>query len=353
MATTRDIALLRLAALGLAGPGFGTASEAVRWLTAVQAQDHPGALTSVALRTRAAGRAEVEAALDDGKIVRSWPMRGTLHFVAAEDLPWMLEVTGERALRGQNTRRRQLGLTDEVLARGRELAVAALAGGSGLTRRELFAVWEEAGIATAEQRGAHLVLHLAQTGVICLGPAYGGQQRFVLLGEWVPRPRRLEREEALAELALRYFRGHGPATVADLARWTKLTLTDARAGLAAVRDELESLVVDGTEYLMDPRTPARLDAHRERARGVHLLPGFDEYLLGYGDRTAALPAKHADRIVPGGNGMFRPTVVVHGQVVGTWRRTGKGDDRTVEAEPFTAFTEGVEEELAKAYASLP
>lgn len=352
MATARDIALLRLAAQRLAGPGFGTAGEAVRWLTAVQAQDYPGALASVALRVRAAGRAEVEAALDAGEVVRSWPMRGTLHFVAAEDLPWMLPVTAERAWQAQRSRRAQLGLTDDVLARGRERATAALSGGRGLTRRELFAVWEEAGITTAEQRGAHLLVHLAQSGVICLGPVAGAQQRFVLLEEWVPRPRRLERDEALAELALRYFRGHGPATVADLARWTKLTLTDARAGLAAVRGELEPLVVDGTEYLMDPRTPARLDRHRERARGVMLLPGFDEYMLGYGDRTAALPAEHAehaDRIAPGGNGVFRPTVVAGGQVVGTWRK-GRGG---VEAAPFTAFADGVEQEVAKAYAALP
>jgi len=350
MASTRDVALLRLAALRLAGPGFGTPAEAVRWLAAVQAQDYPGALTSVALRTRSAGRPEVEAALDAGAVVRSWPMRGTLHFVAAEDLPWMLAVTGARTERGMATRRRQLELTDDVLARGRELAETALSGGRGLVRRELFAVWEAAGIATAEQRGAHLLLHLAQTGVVCLGPVAGGGQRIVLVEEWIREPRGLEREEALAELALRYFRGHGPATVADLARWTKLTLTDARAGLALVRDELETLVADDTEYLMDPRTPALLARHRERARGVILLPGFDEYMLGYGDRTAALPAEHADAIVPGGNGMFRPTVVSDGQVVGTWRAEKGGG---VAATPFTAFAEGVAEEVAKVYAALP
>lgn len=350
MTTTRDIALLRLAALGLAGPGFGTAAEAVRWLTAVQAQDYPGALMAVALRTRAGTRAQVEAALDAGEVVRSWPMRGTLHFVAAEDLAWMLSVTGERAVRAQRTRRARLGLDEDVLARARERAESALSGGPGLPRRELFAVWEAAGIDTAGQRGAHLLVHLAQTGVICLGPVAGREQRFVLLEEWVPKPRRLDREEAVAELALRYFRSHGPATVADLARWTKLTLTDARAGLAAVHGELERLVVDGAEYYLDPRTPAVLDRNRERARGVVLLPGFDEYMLGYGDRSAALRSEHADRIVPGGNGMFLRTIVADGQVVGTWSTDRKGG---IVATPFTAFAEGVADEVAKAYAALP
>lgn len=350
MTSTRDIALLRLAALGLAGPGFGTATDTVRWLTAVQAQDYPGALTAVALRTKAAGRAEMEAALDAGEVVRSWPMRGTLHFVAAEDLAWMLAVTGERAVGAQRTRRARLGLTDGVLARARELAESALSGGPGLPRRELLGVWEAAGIDTAGQRGAHLLVHLAQTGVLCLGPVTGREQRYVLLEEWVPEPRRLDREEAVAELALRYFRSHGPATVADLARWTKLTLTDARAGLAAVRGELDSLVVEDTEYYLDPRTPAVLDHNRERARGVVLLPGFDEYMLGYGDRSAALPTEHAGRIAPGGNGMFLRTIVADGQVVGTWSTDRKGG---IAATPFTAFAEGVEEEVAKAYAALP
>ena len=353
MTTHRDIALLRLAAQRLVGPGLATPADAVRWLLAAQAQDLPGALTSVALRTRAAGRADVEAALDRGEVVRSWPMRGTLHVVAADDLGWLSGLAAARAARGQRARRAQLGLDDTALDRARELAAEALAGGKRLTRAELYAAWSAAGIATDGQRGVHLIYHLAQAGVVCLGPLDGGEQRLVLVDEWVPGARRPAREEALAELALRYFRGHGPATVADLARWTKLPLTDTREGLSAVRDRLERLVVDDTEYFMDPETPALLAAHRERAGGVLLLPGFDEFLLGYADRGAALPAAHAERIVPGGNGVFRPTIVLDGQVVGTWRHTGRGAKRTVDATPFTPFPEGVTDEVTKAYAALP
>jgi hypothetical protein len=353
MTTTRDLALLRLVALRLAGPGSAAPAEAVRWLLAAQAQEFPGALTSVALRTRAAGRAGVVAALDAGEIVRSWPMRGTLHFVVAADLPWLLELTAVRALRGHETRRRQVGLAEADLARARDLAAEALAGGPGLVRKELFAVWEAAGIATGDQRGAHLIYYLAQSGALCLGPVAGAEQRFVLVEEWVQGARRPPREEALAEFALRYYRSHGPATLPDLARWGKLTLTDARAGLAAVRDRLERVSVGDTDYFMDPETPALLDAHRERAGGVLLLPGFDEFMLGYGDRSAALPTEFAELIVPGGNGMFRPTVVAGGQVVGTWRHEGRGEKRTLAATPFTAFGAGVTEEMAKAYDGLP
>lgn len=325
----------------------------MQWLLAAQAQDLPGALTSVALRTRAAGRADVTAALDRGEIVRSWPMRGTLHLMASDDAGWLSALAAARAARGQNARRVQLGLDDATLDRAHELAAGSLAGGKRLTRAELFAVWSGAGIATDGQRGVHLIYHLAQAGLVCLGPLDGGEQRLVLVEEWVPGARRPEREEALAELALRYFRSHGPATVADLARWTKLTLTDVRAGLTAVRDRLERVVVDDTEYFMDPETPTLLAAHRERAGGVLLLPGFDEFLLGYADRGAALPPEHAGRVVPGGNGVFRPTIVRDGQVIGTWRHTGRGAKRTIEPTPFTRFPDGTIGEVTKAYAALP
>jgi hypothetical protein len=175
----------------------------------------------------------------------------------------------------------------------------------------------------------------------------------VRLDGWIRRPRRLEPEAAHAELALRFFTGHGPATVQDLVRWSGSTARAVRAGLAQVRDRLEAVSVEGTEYLMDPETLDRLAAAREEADGVLLLPGFDEFVLGYGDRTAVVPAEFAQRIVPGGNGMFRATVVHAGQVVGTWKWTGRGAKRTVEAEPFTTFPEKVRTAVPEAAAQLP
>ncbi|HEX6499115.1 MAG TPA: winged helix DNA-binding domain-containing protein [Micromonosporaceae bacterium] len=353
MTTPHEIALLRLAAQRLAGPALPSAADAVRWLTAMQAQDFNGALTSVALRTAGGSRDMVEAALDDGEIVRSWPMRGTLHLVAAEDLPWMLALTAPRVLAGAARRRAQLELDEATLERARDLAVAALGGGRELRRDDLLAVWRDGGLTTTGQRGYHMLWHLAHLGTLCFGPVRGGDQRIVLLDEWIRKPRRLAGEEALGELALRYFRGHGPATVKDLARWASLTLTDARAGAALARPRLARLDVDGVEHLMHPRTPEVLDACRGRARGVFLLPGFDEYLLGYGDRGAMLPPEHADRIVPGGNGMFKPTVVSDGRVVGTWRHNGRGTKRAVQATPFETFSGEVVEAIAQVYATLP
>ena len=211
----------------------------------------------------------------------------------------------------------------------------------------------DGGIDVTGQRGIHLLGHLSQTGTLCLGPREDGEQQFVLLDEWIRAPRRLERAEALAELALRFFRGHGPATVKDLARWAFLTMADVRAGLAAVQDELLSLEVDGVEYLLDPETPDLLAGCRGEACGTFVLPGFDEFVLGYGDRGAVVDREHFERIVPGGNGMFRPTVVHQGRIVGTWGYTGRGAKRTVTAAPFARFPPGVAARVPELVAALP
>jgi hypothetical protein len=348
-----DIGLLRLAAQRLAAPGLATPGEAVRWLTALQAQDPAGALVSVALRAAAGTRQSVDAAMSAGEIVKSWPMRGTLHLAPAEDLGWMLRLMTPRVIASTAARRAQLGLDEATLDQARRLAEKALAGGERLRRDDLMAVWDGEGLSTPGGRGYHLLAYLAQTGVVCFGPVAGGEQLVVLVDEWIPRPRDPDREEALGELALRYFRSHGPATVKDFIRWTNLVAADARAGLALARPGLARIEVDRVEYFMDPGTPDLLDACRRRARGVFLLPGFDEYILGYGDRTAVLPAEFANLVVPGANGMFRPTVVSAGQVVGTWRHTGRGAKRTVEATPFTSFTATAEKGIPQAYARLP
>jgi hypothetical protein len=236
-------------------------------------------------------------------------MRGTLHLVAADDLGWMLGLTGQRMVRAAEGRRRQLGLTPEDFARAEEVARAELSGGRHASRAELLAAFDSGGMATAGQRGVHALGQLAQLGVL----VQSARERWTLLEEWVPRPRRLEPDEALREFALRYMLGHGPATARDFAWWSSLTLTDARAGLAAAGDELERIEVDGETYYLRPGLePA--------PRAVHLLPGFDEFVLGYTDRTAQLPKEHWLTIVPGGNGVFLSTIVVDGQIVGTWKR---------------------------------
>lgn len=280
----------------------------------MQGQDLPGGKWSVGLRAPGCTLADVEAAFTRGEIIRSWPMRGTLHLVAAQDIGWMLSLTAERTLRSLTTRHRGLDIVDATIADAGEVASSLLTGGRSATRAELFAAFEKAGIATGGQRGPHLLGALHQTRLLCLGPIQGTEQVVVLLDEWVPDPHEYDRDEALGEFVRRYFRSHGPATIRDFAWWTKLPLRDAKAGLAVAGDDLEELVVDDVSYWMAPGLT------EAPTSSVRLLPGFDEYLLGYTDRSAGLDAGYAQAIVPGSNGMFLPTVVVDGRVVGTWRR---------------------------------
>ncbi|WP_411698486.1 winged helix DNA-binding domain-containing protein [Conyzicola sp.] len=331
----RDIALLRLGTQRVSRAAVADASPAdtVRHLLAMQAQDFAGAKWSVGVRTPGSTDAAIEAALAAGEIVRSWPMRGTLHFVPPADLGWMLSLTSARTIRSAAGRHRQLELVEADFERARDIAVAELHGGRALSRADLLERFETGGISVAGQRGVHLIARLALWGVLVFGPLRAGeagkanQQTFVLLDEWVTAPRTLERDEALGEFALRYFTGHGPATVRDFAWWSSLTLGDARAGLAIARDRLDELDLGGTQYFV-PRDAAAATSE------VLALPGFDEYLLGYQDRGAVLAQEHSELIVPGKNGMFMPTIVVGGEVVGTWRRTITAKGVTVEPQPF-------------------
>ncbi len=301
----------------------------------MQGQDLPGARWSVGLRVAGATLADVDAAFDAGEVVRSWPMRGTLHLVLAEDLRWMLDLTAQRSLASAAQRRAVLGITEAEVERARELAVDALPGRTALSRGSLLAAIDAGGVSTAGQRGYHLLWYLAQTGTLVLGPSDGTRQTFARLDAWVRAPRRLERDEALTELALRYFRSHGPATIADLARWSGLTMRDVRRGTALAGTGLASIEAGGVPYHLALET---LDAPPPGAGGVLLLPGFDEYLLGYRDRSAMLAPEHAQAIVPGSNGMFKPTIVIDGEVVGTWSRRSTSREVRVEAAPLAPLS---------------
>lgn len=314
MATMTRIRSGRLAAQRIQGSEFTAPAEVVRWMLAMQAQDLIGAKWSVGLRAPGTTLADVDAALADGSILRSWPMRGTLHLVAAEDIGWMLDLTATRTVQSLTRRYRELGLDEATFERAQDVAIGVLEGGRALPRSELFEFFEKEGISTAGQRAPHILGRLCQNRTLCLGPMLGVHQAVVLMDEWVPQPRRLERDEALGEFVRRFFLSHGPATIRDFAWWTKLPLRDAAVGLAIAREQLEELVVDGTSYWMAPGLPERTSS------GVQLLPGFDEYLLGYQDRSAVLAAEHWQAIVPGNNGVFQPTIVSGGRVVGTWRR---------------------------------
>jgi hypothetical protein len=319
----RQALALRMASLLLRErPGDRPADVAgvVTWLGAMQAQDLASGLWSLGARLPRFTLGDVTAALERREAVRTWPMRGTVHFVPPRDVHWMLDLMGSRTLAGSAKRRADLGLSDTVADRAVEVLGAALAGGGRLTRAQCLAVLTGNDIDTAGQRGYHLLWYASQRGALCIAPNIGTEQTFVRLDEWVPDPHRPDREEALATIALRYFRGHGPTTRQDFAGWTGLTVADARRGIAGAGDQLATVRVEGTEMYLDP---ALLDGVPATARTgeVRVLPGFDEYLLGYKDRSLMLAEEHKQAIIPGGNGVFQATVVRDGRVIGVWKRT--------------------------------
>lgn len=204
----------------------------------MQGQDYTGTLWAVGLRMAHATDRGIEQALAERRIVRTWPMRGTLHLVAAADVRWLLQLLTPRMFTQTVGRYRQLELDDVVFAASQQLFVNALQGGHQLTRDQLYQHLEQARIATAGQRGYHLLVRAAQDGLICFGAPSGKEQTFTLLDEWIPPTSAWTRKEALAELARRYFTSHGPATLQDLMRWAGITTADAKIGLAAVEHEL-------------------------------------------------------------------------------------------------------------------
>ncbi len=340
----RSILAHRLANQQIAATGFAHPREVVAWLGALQAQDYLGALWSVGLRLPGSTETEIEQALADHTIVRTWPMRGTLHIVAAADVRWMVDLLAVRRLARMAGRRKQLAIDEAVLARSRKICSEALQGGRQLARSALFALLEAHGIATTGQRGIHILGHLAQEGLLCLGAREGKQFTFALLDEWAPNARRLSRDEALAEIARRYFTGHGPATVRDFAWWSGLTLGDARTGLAAAAAHLVQETIEGKPYWM----ALSVEHKGHSPPGVYLLPGFDEYMLGYQERSAMLDAQYAGKIHPGGNGVLHPTLVVSGRIQGTWRRTLKKQSVRVTISPFASLSASQKRAAAEA-----
>lgn len=333
-----DIGLTRLANQGVLAQPFTQPAQVVAWLGAMQAQDYLGAFWAIGLRMANTSapptEALIEQAIADRTIIRTWPMRGTLHFVAAQDVRWLLQLLTPRQIQQAAGRYRQLELDDAVFAQSQAIMVNALHGGNELTRDELMQALERAGVATTGQRGYHLLGRAAQDGLICFGARSGKQQTFVLLDEWLAPTPPLRRDEALAELARRYFTSHGPATLPDLVRWAGITVKEAKQGVAAAGAALVQETVAGQIYWL----PHPMPVVATPALPVYLLPGFDEFVLGYGERSAVLDPAFADRICPGGNGIFNATVVIDGKLAGTWKRTLKKSGVMVEWTPFQPFT---------------
>jgi hypothetical protein len=341
-----DLRRLRAGAHLLDGRGESPAAV-VRHLGALQAQDRTATLWSMGLRA-GVGLDVVEAAVGRREVVRTWPMRGTLHWVPAEDARWMCRLLSRPSARAARRLREQRGVTDELAARALDVLGPALADGP-LARPQVLAAWEAAGIATGDGRGYLLLVGLSEQGVLVQTGVDGRQPTFAMLEDWVPGRRDLGDEEGLAVVVERYVRSHGPVHEKDVAGWFGGTLRDVRAAVASLGPRLTTADHDGTTLLL------HAEAESPTEPLTVLLPAFDEFLLGHKDRSAVLAPEHARAVVPGGNGVFLGTVLVDGSVVGTWRRQERRDRVEVTVTPFEPLsrrTARAVESAALAYAAF-
>lgn len=328
-----DIVRIRLRNQRLSGGVFTTPEDIVSWLGAVQAQDYPGAKWALALRMRRGADAAIERAFTAGTILRTHVLRPTWHFVTPADIRWMLALTGPRVSAAMAPYNRRLELDAAVFRRSNKTIARALRDGAQLTRQELKTVLERAGVVAGigvagVQRLAHLTMQAELDAVICSGARRGKQFTYALFDERVPASRALHRDEALAELTRRYFVSRGPAQVHDFAWWSGLPVADVRAGLAMVGSDLAQEVIDGKTYWFSSSVRALARAPRT----AYLLPLYDEFLIAYKDRSAAI-----DRVLwkwAARPDAFASVVVIDGRAVGMWKQTVVKDRLAIALSPF-------------------
>jgi hypothetical protein len=330
--TVDDIVRARLRAQRLVGEAFESPVGAVKWFGAVQSQDYPAAKWGLGQRVRRATDRDIDDAFNQGAILGTHVMRPTWHFVAREDLRWLIELTGARLHAGSAHRHRELEIDAATVKRSLAIFETELRDGIHLTRPELGEALRRGGISPAGQRLPHLLAAGEVLGVIASGPLRGKQFTYALIDERASRSGSLDRESALHELAMRYFRSHGPAQAQDFTWWSGLSAADARAAIAVTRVELEHATVDGVDYWSCGNAPARSTS------AAHLLPNFDEFTVGYRDRRAIIDSAAFDPSLFSFGSVLSNVVTIDGLVKGAWQRTIEREFVRIQLRLPTKFT---------------
>ena len=319
----------------------GPRSVARRFL-AVQAQAFAQARWALAARSASATRNEVDALFDDGALVRTWTMRGTLHVVPAEDARLMLGVSAEKQRHLAAPVMRRDGLDADVVSTAFRSLERALADRGSLERADAMDAMTNAGLNTAGGRGYHLIREAALAGIVVWGPVRHTQQALVAADDWLPSVPAISREEALASILVRYLQRRSPATLRDFAWWLGITLTEARRARSDAGTALVPSAAGG-EFLeaAQPGTGTNVRSSPAASQAVALLPAYDEYLLGYRDRRPVLEERSLERVLSGTNGVFQPVIVLGGEVVGTWRAETPAEGVRIALSPFRPLPPGV------------
>ena len=344
-ATPDELIAERLRNQHLTQPGRRDPAQVVASLGAMQAQDFPAAKWAVGLRAPGCHNANIEEAFNSGAILRTHVLRPTWHFVVAADIKWLVELSAPRVHAANAYYYKQSGLDAKVVARSCAMIHRVLEGGQYKTRAELAVALKRAKVPAEGLKLAYIMMSAELDGVICSGPRRGRQFTYALLEERAPQARSLDRPDAIAELAKRYFTSHGPATLRDFVWWSGLNVKDAGLGIEALTPALIKETIDGRDYWTTGPAPARrVRASSLRAAGqakgcsALLLPNYDEYLIAYKDRGAVIDSARAANIVARSNGAFSHHLVIDGRLAGGWTRTVKGTSVLIEVAPYKKLT---------------
>jgi len=327
--TFSEIAKLRLYTQQIAEPSFIKPKQTVEWMGAIQAQDFAMAKWAVGLRTKNASEETVQKALDKGDIIRTHVLRPTWHFVSSADIYWMLELSAPQIIMQMKSRAKELELTQAVLNKAYTILEKALEGGKHLNRQELVPLWEKADIITNENRASHIFLYAELSGLICSGVMKNNKQTYALLEERVKKSKSLSKDEALQKLAMKYFTSHGPATLQDFKWWSGLPVKETKNAINMVKPKLHEEKINDSVYWL---TKDNINKPG-KTTSAFLLPAYDEFLISYKDRTAALHINHHSQTLSS-NGIFYPIIVVNNKVAGTWKRTIKKDKIIIQTSFF-------------------
>jgi hypothetical protein len=340
-----EIARQRLANQGLVRPTQEKPEGVVRRLGAVQSQDYGAAKWAVAQRMPAASDEMVERAFADGSIVRTHLLRPTWHFVTRDDIRWMLALSAPRVLAVCAYPFRQLELDAGIFRRSNAALTRALQGGKQLTRAEIAQVFRRARVdTTGPLRLGYLMMRAELDGVVCSGPRRGKQFTYALLDERVPAAKPVERDDALSRLTMTYFTTRGPATVHDMAVWSGLTIADVRRGIAIAGGGLRHETVDGRPYWMAAAQPPAAPP-----TGVaHLLPNYDEFFIGFKDRSAFRDVTRSPDAKPPSAALMGHIVTIDGAIVGGWKRTLRKGSVSVELNPIVSLSTADRRSIADA-----
>jgi hypothetical protein len=289
--------------------------DLVSWMGALQAQDYSMAKWAVGIRLPGYTNTMVEDAFNRGDILRTHVMRPTWHFVSPENIRWMLSLSADRIKASARSRDRDLEITEALYRKSNQIIRKTLEGYKAFTREALGRELEKAKITVNASRLVHFLMRAELDALVCSGPLQGKKHTYALLDERVPQTKPLSKEETLAKLAQIYFTSHGPAALQDFVWWSGLSPTEAKKALESVQsDFLAEKTGDQTYWIA-----RSAGAVKKGEKTAHLLPAFDEYIIAYRDRTAAIPLENQKRAISS-NGIFHPVIVANGQAVGLWKK---------------------------------